>query len=289
VNLGTINIINSPINGDVRSPGGTTVNVAGAATFNGHFKGAANFSGTDNLVNFNGGYSPGDSPAAVSFGGDLNLGAGNVLTMELGGPDAGTGHDQLAVGGEISVGGTLEVVYLAPYLSAGGQVFDLFDFASLNGTFAAINLPVLPAGRTWDSSRLYSEGVIAVVGTTTFSTEHPGLSMSGDENGNGISNYGEYAQGFDPSALFNQAIGLTLSDDLTLTFRQRSNAADVFASWVTSTDLEAGSWSPLLQGADYSFDSILDVGDQQIITLDLLNTPAVDPRRFYRVEFDPGP
>lgn len=289
VNLGTLNLVDAIVNGDVRSPAGSTVNVAGTATFNGHFKGAALFSGTQNLVVFNGGYSPGDSPAAVDFGGSLTLGTGNVLTMELGGPDAGSGYDQLTVGGELTVGGTLEVVYLPPYLSAGGQEFDLFDFAVRSDTFSTVNLPTLPAGRSWDTSRLYTEGILAVVGTTTFAAEHPGLTENGDENSNGVGNYVEYAQGFDPGAPPDPGLGLMLTGDLVLTFRQRSNAADVFSSWMTSTDLQHGAWIPMIAGLDYTLDSMLETGDQQTVELELLHPSTDDPFRFYRIEFATAP
>ena len=79
LNLGAINLINAVINGDVHSPSNSVVNVAGTATFNGLFKGGAGFSGTQNLVTFNGGYEPGDSPAAISFGGSVAFGSGNTL------------------------------------------------------------------------------------------------------------------------------------------------------------------------------------------------------------------
>lgn len=288
VNLGTMNLINSTINGDVRSPAGTTVNVAGTATFNGLFKGAAGFSGTSNDVVFNGGYEPGDSPAAVGFGGGLTLGSGNVLRMEVGGPDPGAGYDQLIVAGHLTVGGTLEVSYLPPYLSAGGQVLNLFDFGSLSGTFDSIDLPHLPAGRTWDTSHLYTEGIIAVVGSTTFGSEHPGLSMGGDENGNGISNYAEYAQGFDPGAPNNPLPGPSFSDGARLSFELRSNAADVFSQWVTSSDLEPGSWRPLVQGADYTLLQINESGSRQQIVIELLPMESVT-RRFIRIEFNGAP
>ena len=75
VNLGTMNLANGVVNGDVHSPSNSIVNVAGTATFNGLFNGGAGFSGTQNLVVFNGGYSPGDSPAAVSFGGGVTFGS----------------------------------------------------------------------------------------------------------------------------------------------------------------------------------------------------------------------
>ncbi len=60
VNLGTLNLVDCTVNGDVRSPAGSTINVAGTVVFNGLVSGAGTFSGTTNEVVFNGGYSPGD-------------------------------------------------------------------------------------------------------------------------------------------------------------------------------------------------------------------------------------
>lgn len=64
--------------------------------------------------------------------------------------------------------------------------------------------------------------------------------------------------------------------------------ADVFASWQRSANLQPGSWVPMIQGADYLLDSILDGGHQQEFTLELLDAPPVDPRSFYRIELDPN-
>jgi hypothetical protein len=162
VNLGTANLINSVIHGDVRSPAGSTNNVAGSATFNGHFKGAANFSGTQNLVTFNGGYDPGDSPAAVSFGGGVAFGSGGTLTMELGGTSAGTQYDLLNVTATATLGGTLNVVLIDSFVPAAGQVFQLINAASRVGAFTTVNLPVLNAGLAWDN-QLAANGSLAVV------------------------------------------------------------------------------------------------------------------------------
>jgi len=162
VNLGTANLINSVINGDVRSPAGSTNNVAGTATFNGHFKGAASFSGTQNLVTFNGGYEPGDSPAAVSFGGSVAFGSGGTLTLELGGTSAGMDYDQLNVNATATFGGTLNVVLIDSFVPAAGQVFQLFNVANRVGSFATVNLPALGAGLAWDN-QIGANGSLAVV------------------------------------------------------------------------------------------------------------------------------
>jgi hypothetical protein len=60
VNTCTLNLVDATIDGDVHSPTGSLINVAGTVVFDGLVSGGASFSGTQNLVVFDGGYSPGD-------------------------------------------------------------------------------------------------------------------------------------------------------------------------------------------------------------------------------------
>jgi hypothetical protein len=194
VNLGTANLINSVIHGDVRSPAGSTNNVAGSATFNGHFKGAASFSGTQNLVTFNGGYDPGDSPAAVNFGGSVAFGSGGTLTMELGGTSAGTQYDQLNVTATANFGGTLNVVLINGFVPAAGQVFQLFNAASRVGSFTTVNLPALNAGLAWNN-QIGANGAIAVVAAPGGSPQFGTVTRSGSDlifSGTGGAANGDY-------------------------------------------------------------------------------------------------
>ena len=285
VNLGTMNLINATIDGDVRSPGGTTVNVAGTATFNGLFKGAAGFSGTNNEVVFNGGYEPGDSPAVVSFGGDLTLGDSNVLTMELGGPEAGAGYDQLDVSGALTLAGTLEVTLLSPFLPAGGQSFQLFESGSIGGSFDTVLLPALGGGLTWDASQLEVDGSISVVGMTDFATLYPALLPEGDENGDGLSNFYNYATGVDPTAPNNPLGSPELDGSLKLTLSQRNDGTDVAAVWEGTSELTPPTWVPLEQGVDYLLESQVRSGSQDVFTLQLLLNPESDSKMFFRQRF----
>ncbi|MEM1082898.1 MAG: hypothetical protein AAGI48_02160 [Verrucomicrobiota bacterium] len=284
-----MNLINATIDGDVRSPGGTTVNVAGTATFNGLFKGAAGFSGTNNEVIFNGGYEPGDSPAVVSFGGDLTLGASNVLTMELGGPEAGAGYDQLGVLGELTVAGTLEVVLLPPFLPTGGQRFSLFEFASTSGSFDSISLPALSNGLTWDTSQLASDGIIVVIGTTSFASEFPGLLPNDDDNTNGRTNFLDYALADSPTGSGPFVTSPGIDGELQLSLSQRNNATDLVSFWEKRADLGSGDWLPMEQGVDYLLDQQIRAGDQDTFILDLLIDPGSDPIQFFRQRVEPAP
>ncbi len=163
-NLGTLNLLNTTVHGDVHSPAGSTINAGGGVTFTGLVSGAGAFTG-GGTVTFAGGYSPGDSPAIVQHAGDLVLASTNTLTMELAGLAPGTGHDQLVVFGALVFGGTLRVELLDGFTPSLGDVFDLFDFTTGNssGMFASFALAPLAPSLAWDTSSLYDTGELRVV------------------------------------------------------------------------------------------------------------------------------
>ncbi|MCC6353838.1 MAG: hypothetical protein IT577_08115 [Verrucomicrobiae bacterium] len=134
----------------------------GRARFSGQVTGSADFRG-GGAVEFLGGFSPGNSPAAVSFEGNVLLGSNNILTLELGGLVAGSEHDQLMVDGNLAFGGTMEVSLIDLFDPAAGDAFRLFQFGSSSNTFASISLPALDGGLAWDTTRLYSEGWLSVL------------------------------------------------------------------------------------------------------------------------------
>jgi autotransporter-associated beta strand protein len=138
-----------------------TVRTSNVTHFTGPVSGAGNFTGSG-MVDFQGGYSPGNSPASVTFAGGLTLAATNTLTMELGGTTLGSGYDHLAVTGLTTLGGKLTVTSINGFSPTFGQSFDLFDFSSSNGAFASLSLPTLSRGLAWDTTRLYADGTISV-------------------------------------------------------------------------------------------------------------------------------
>jgi hypothetical protein len=141
---------------EIRTSAGNT------SVFFGSVSGAGNFTGTG-TVQFEGGYSPGNSPAAVGFEGDAALGSESSLLMELAGRERGAQYDTLLVSGLLALDGALDVTLLGGYTPAYGNTFDLLDWGGLEGAFDTINLPVLGAGLSWDTSNLYSTGAIGVV------------------------------------------------------------------------------------------------------------------------------
>ncbi|HEX4415288.1 MAG TPA: hypothetical protein VH107_16770 [Lacipirellulaceae bacterium] len=128
-------------------------------TMSGYVKGVGTF---DN-VTFAGTFSPGFSPT-TSYVGNVGFASSNTLVMEIGGTTAGSQYDRLVSSGQLALGGTLQLALISGFTPAAGQSFNLFDWQSIVGAFGSLSLPVLDSGLTWDTSQLYSTGVVSVVG-----------------------------------------------------------------------------------------------------------------------------
>lgn len=134
----------------------------GSLTFLNDVTGPGSFAG--NIV-FRAGYSPGNSPAIVDFGGgDATFDDASVLKLELFGPTPGTEHDLLANIGHLRFDGRLHLVFGNGFLPAPGERFSLFEFQSFSGSFAADRIDVDGIDRAHlDLSRLGIDGTIAAV------------------------------------------------------------------------------------------------------------------------------
>ena len=108
--------------------------------------------------------SPGSSAGVLTVG-DITYADGSMLEIELGGTARGTQYDVLDADGAVTLqtGSRLRVLFLGAFTPADGDTFDVLDFASLTGTFTTLNLPALDPGLTWDTGRLYADGVLEVV------------------------------------------------------------------------------------------------------------------------------
>ncbi len=161
-----------------------------------------------------------------------------------------------------------------------------------------INSPVLNVGNNGSNTSLLDRaGRPRVQDTTidlgafeggyvTFGLLHPTLNPTEDSNGNGISNFVEYASGTDPSGPDNPATRPMISQSGNfkfLTTAQRSNALDVIFSWETSTSLETPSWQAMVWGINYTVESTSNPSsDRKEIIFKLLDS---DSHRFYRQGF----
>jgi hypothetical protein len=84
------------------------------------------------------------------------------------------------VGGNLSLDVTLAVSFINNLNPASGNSFDILDWGSLAGTFTTLQLASLAGGLNWNTSQLYSTGVLTVGG------------VLGDYNHNGIVDAADY-------------------------------------------------------------------------------------------------
>ena len=103
--------------------------------------------------------APGNGFGVISDTGNLTMLGGGAMTMELGGTNAWL-YDQFDLTGALTFGGTLTVALLNGYTPQAGDQFNLFDFGSSSGAFSVTNLPTLSPTLYWNTSALYSTGVI---------------------------------------------------------------------------------------------------------------------------------
>jgi len=127
---------------------------------NGFINGVGTISGP---VTSAGTISPGFSPGRIFITSNLTLQATSTVTMELGGTDTNL-YDQIFIGNNLQVDGTLSVSLINAFDPALSNSFHIFDFASSGGQFAVTNLPALDPGLTWDTSNLMTDGDISVIG-----------------------------------------------------------------------------------------------------------------------------
>jgi len=121
--------------GDVTHNGATINTHVGATTvFEGAVHGAGNFSGGGNL-DFDGAYLPGNSPAAINFGGNnVAFGSASTLTLDILGSTPGTQYDQLLNMGNFNFKGNL-VLNFGTFSPQNIVMLSLFDFKSFSGSF----------------------------------------------------------------------------------------------------------------------------------------------------------
>ena len=103
--------------------------------------------------------APGNGFGVITDTGDLAMLNSGTMTMELGGTNAWL-YDQFDLTGALTFGGTLTVALLNGYTPQAGDHFNLFGFGSDSGAFIQTNLPTISPTLYWNTSALYSTGVI---------------------------------------------------------------------------------------------------------------------------------
>lgn len=115
----------------------------------------------------------------------------------------------------------------------------------------------------------------------TFAVLYPGLDANGDANGNGLSNYYDYAVGGDPTAT-GELTSVPLLNNNLLTVSYRNDAADVFVEYQKSETLLSNSWGELIESTDYISGSEAVNGSQTQVTFELLtNEPSLFIRQVF--------
>ncbi|MCI0333395.1 MAG: autotransporter-associated beta strand repeat-containing protein [Planctomycetes bacterium] len=161
-----------------------TVNVQAGRTlfFHNSVDGSGNYTGTGTVV-YLGSFSPGASPASVSFEGNVDLTGSASLVMELGGLTPGTQHDQIHVAAQLSLDSALQVSLTGGFSPSPGNAFDILDWGALAGNFSSLELPTLGGTLTWDTSQLYTSGVLSIGSS---------VNLPGDYNSDGSVGVADY-------------------------------------------------------------------------------------------------
>jgi autotransporter-associated beta strand protein len=107
-------------------------------------------------------------------------GPGGGLGLQLAGQTPAL-NSKLQVSGAVNLAGALTVSLVNNFQPRLGDSFDLMDWGSLSGTFSTLSLPTL-SGLAWDTTRLYTSGVISVVSN----------GIPGDYNRNGVVDAADY-------------------------------------------------------------------------------------------------
>ena len=141
--------------------------------------------GSADNVTYNGGFSPGHSPAEVFLGRTASLGSANTLYIELGGVAPGDEFDRLASTGTVNLDGTLDVSFINGFVPANGDSFEIIVASAVDGIFDTTSLPALPLGLEWDivySADAVTLDVLALataVTDTAFNAPAPNPNRSG--------------------------------------------------------------------------------------------------------------
>jgi hypothetical protein len=138
-----------------------TSSVAGGGVFTNAANGSIEGTGTIEAALTNTGtIEPGQSAGTLEVTGSLTNGAAGTLALELG----AAGHDQLAVDGPITLGGTLAITTLPGFTPAEGASFVVATGTSVSGNFATVAGADLPAGLHYEVSKTATSVVLTVAG-----------------------------------------------------------------------------------------------------------------------------
>jgi len=112
--------------------GNVTVQFGGSVTGSGFINGK--------LIN-SGRAGWGNSPGRLTVQGDYTQNSDGLMSIEIGGTDAGSGYDQLQVTGTATIAGKLDVRLVNGFTPTVGQTFRIVNANSFSGAFPSISGP----------------------------------------------------------------------------------------------------------------------------------------------------
>ena len=122
----------------------------------------------------------------LSFTDALSLDPAGKLAFQLRGTTASSQYGKLNKPGNLTLAGILQVTLGSGFMPALGNSFDVIDWGglsggNLSGAFSAMQLPLLASGLKWDTSQLYTNGVLSIA-----------AGIPGDYDQNGIVDAADY-------------------------------------------------------------------------------------------------
>jgi len=153
-----------------------------------------------------------------------------------------------------------------------------------SGDNAANPLPTDLAGNPRIQNNTIDLGAFEGSHQLSFSLLFSGLAPDGDENGDGQSNYHDYASGADPRTPDSPMDSLAISGR-QLTVPSRAHASDVFIILEKSISMIPGSWVRMTEGIDYRAVSSSDNVGQTRLVLEILDSAVTN--QFFRVRYSP--
>ena len=85
----------------------------------------------------------------------------------------------MIISGAVTLGGALQVSLINSFSPTWGNSFDILDWGTVGGVFSTLTLPGLNAGLSWNTSQLYTDGILSIM-------------LSGDYNLNGVVDAADY-------------------------------------------------------------------------------------------------
>ncbi|QNN24041.1 hypothetical protein HED60_17780 [Planctomycetales bacterium ZRK34] len=217
----------------------------------GEVEGDVQFGGTGRL-------EPGESAGKFDLDGNLSIVSTNaVVAIEIGGRMAGSEYDQVAITGDVALGGKLELTLVDEYVPTAGEVFNVITYeGGRSGKFASVDTSAVgPLGDLtlavlYDYLFNFDEAVVvrvSLVGDANVDDIVDIADLTRLSQNYGRSDYVTWADGD-----FNQD-GIVDIADLTLLSQHYGQAIDMaqVLAQVTPAPGAAGMFMVIMAGANW--------------------------------------